>query len=184
MAAPIGADQSPSHLGLPVEDSDGETGTAASLDLIIVRLQTLEAADQVRNASDLPVVVNVRSGGVHRVVGDPSNPTDWQTRCGFHNGGLKPHVRFADSRESPVDCGICLCGSSHAPPNQSSQSCAGAFGGSFTGASCTAPVTLLAKNKKEGWEGGTTGGPLVVKGIRRVAEVHLRPAHEEVGTSE
>ena len=27
---------------------------------------------------------------------------------------------------------------------------------------CTAPVTLLAENKKEGREGGTIGGPLVV----------------------
>ena len=90
-------------------DSDEEAGTAASLDHIIARLQTLEAADQVRNASELPVVVNVRSGVVHRVVGDPSNPTDWKTGCGFHYGSLKLHVRFADSREFPVECGICLC---------------------------------------------------------------------------
>ena len=48
-------------------------GTAASLDHIIVRLQILETADQVRNASDLPVVINVRSWVVHLVVGDPSN---------------------------------------------------------------------------------------------------------------
>ena len=37
-------------------DSDEEAGTAASPDHIIARLQTLEAADQMRNASDLPVV--------------------------------------------------------------------------------------------------------------------------------
>ena len=62
---------------------------------------------RLRNASDLPVVVNVRV--VHRVVGDPSNPTDWQTCFGLHYGGLKPCVRFADSRESPEDCGTCWC---------------------------------------------------------------------------
>ena len=39
----------------------------------IVRLQSLDAADQFRNVSDSPVVVNVRSGVVHFVVGDPSN---------------------------------------------------------------------------------------------------------------
>ena len=81
-------------------DSDEEAGIAASLDRTIARLQTLEAAEQVRNASDLPVVVNMRSGIVHRVVG-PSNPTDLQTRYGFRYGGLKPHVRFADSRKCP-----------------------------------------------------------------------------------
>ena len=90
-------------------DSDEEASTAASLNHIVARLQALEAADQVRNASDLLVVVSVRSGGVHRVVGDHSNPTDWQTRCGFHYGSPKPYVRFTDPRESPVDCGICLC---------------------------------------------------------------------------
>ena len=37
--------------------------------------------------------------------------------------------------------------------------CAGAYGGSFTGAVCTAPATLLAFDKKEGWEGGSTDGP-------------------------
>ena len=64
--APIGADLSPSYV-----DSDEEAGTAASPDDIIARLQTLL------------VVVNRRSGIVHRVVGDPSNSTGWQTRCGF-----------------------------------------------------------------------------------------------------
>ena len=57
----------------PCEDFDEDAGTAASLDHIIARLQTLEAADQVRNASDSLVVINVRSGLVHLVVGDPSN---------------------------------------------------------------------------------------------------------------
>ena len=111
LAAPIGADQNPSYT-----DFDEEAGAAASVDHIIARLQSLEAADQVRNASDLLVVVNLHCGVVHRGVGDPSNPTDWQARCGFHFGGLEPHVRFADSRESLVDCGICLCRSSHARP--------------------------------------------------------------------
>ena len=55
------------------EDSDEEAGTAASLDHIIAWLQILEAADQVRNASNSPAVINVRSGVVHLVVGDPSN---------------------------------------------------------------------------------------------------------------
>ena len=86
-------------------DSDEEAGTAANLDHIIARLQTLEAADQVRNASDSPVVVNVRSGAVHRLVGDPSNPTDWQTRCGCH---LSVSLTF-ERKESSIDCGICLC---------------------------------------------------------------------------
>ena len=91
-------------------DSDEEAGTAASLDHIIARLQALETADQVRNASDLPLVVNVRSGVVHRVVGDPSKPTARQLhRC-----------------------------------------------------TCTSPVTLFAENKKEGREGGTPDGLIVV----------------------
>ena len=109
LAAPIGADQNPSYM-----DADEEAGTTASLDHIIARLRTLEAADQVRNASDLSVVVNLRSEVVHRAVGDPSNPTDQQALCGFHHGGLKPCVRFADSRESRVCCGICFFQSSHA----------------------------------------------------------------------
>ena len=90
LAAPFRAYHNPSHM-----DADEEAGTTASLDHIIARLQTLEAEDQVHNVSDLIVVVNLRSEGVHRVVGDPSNSTDRQTRCGFHHGGLKPHVRFA-----------------------------------------------------------------------------------------
>ena len=58
-------------------DPDEEASTAASSDHIIKRLQSLEAADQLRSVSVLPVVVNVRSGVVHRVVGDPSNqPSD------------------------------------------------------------------------------------------------------------
>ena len=89
LSALFGADQNPSHM-----DDDEEAGTTASLDHIIARLQTLEAADQLRNASDLLVVVNLRSEVVHRVVGDPSNPTDRQTRCGFYHGGLKTDVRF------------------------------------------------------------------------------------------
>ena len=82
-------------------DSD-EAGTAPSLDHSIARLQTRGAADQVRNASDVPVVVHVRSGVVHRVVGDPSSPTDWQTRC-----GCRLSVSLTSERkESSVDCGI------------------------------------------------------------------------------
>ena len=127
--APIGADLSPSHM-----DSDEEAGTAASLDHIIARLQALEAADQVRHASDLLVVVNVRCGVVYRVVGDPSNPTDWQTRCGCRYGGLKPYVRFADSRESQVDCGICLCWFVPRAAHPQPPSCAGASGGSYISA--------------------------------------------------
>ena len=86
-------------------DSDEEAGTAASLDHVIAGLQTPEAADQVRNASHSPVVVNVRSGVVLRVVGDRSNPTDWQTRCGSRlSVSLTP-----ERKESSLDCGICLC---------------------------------------------------------------------------
>ena len=110
LAAPFGADHDPSHM-----DADEEAGTTASLDHIIARLQTLEAADQVRNASFFLVVVNLRSEVVHRVVGDPSNPTDRQTRCGFHHGGLKPHVRFA-THVSFWWNRICFCRSSHARP--------------------------------------------------------------------
>ena len=69
-AARIGADLGPSHTAM---DPNEEAGTAASPDHIIARLQTLEAADKVRNASDSPVVINVRSGVVHLAVGDPSN---------------------------------------------------------------------------------------------------------------
>ena len=83
-AAPIGADPGPSHM-----DPDEEAGTAASLDHIIGRLESLEAADQLRNVSVLPVVVNVRSF-VHRVVGDPSKSAMSASMCS-------------------VDCGICLC---------------------------------------------------------------------------
>ena len=74
LAAPIGADLGPSHM-----DPGEEAGTAASLDHITERLQSLEDAAQLCNISDLLVVVNVRSGVVHRVVGDPSNPAAWQT---------------------------------------------------------------------------------------------------------
>ena len=58
VAAPIGADQGPSHMG-PDEDAC----TAASLDHLFERLQTLEAADQLRSNSVLPVVVNIRRSG-------------------------------------------------------------------------------------------------------------------------
>ena len=85
---PIGADPGPSNMD-PVE----EAGTVASLDHIIVRLQSSEAADQFREVSDLPLVIDVRSGVVHLV----------------RRGGVKPHVRFTDSSESSVDCGFCLC---------------------------------------------------------------------------
>ena len=128
-SAPIGADLSPSHM-----DSDEEAGTAASLDHIIARLQALETADQVRNASDLPVVINVRSGVVHRVVGDPSNPTARQTRCGFRFGGLNLYVRFADSPESRWIAEFVCAGLSHAQPIHRSPSCAGVSGGSYIGA--------------------------------------------------
>ena len=79
-------------------DPDEEACTAASLDHLFERLQSLDAADQLRSNSVLPVVVNIRSRVVHCVVGDPSNPATWQTRCGFRYGSL-PYVRYADSRE-------------------------------------------------------------------------------------
>ena len=101
------ADSNPPFIALHLAHI--EAGTAASLDHITEGLQSLEAADQLRNVSALFVVVNVRSGVVHRVVGDPSNPAAWQTRCGFHYRGPQPHVCVADSREFPVDCRICLC---------------------------------------------------------------------------
>ena len=75
-------------------DSDEEAGTAASLDHTIARLEALEAADQVSNASDLPVVVNVRSGVVHRVVGDPSNPTGLTDPLRFPLRGSKAVCPF------------------------------------------------------------------------------------------
>ena len=142
LAAPIGADQNPSHMG-----SNEEAGTAASLDHTIARLQTVEAADQVRNASELLVVVNVRSGVVHRVVGNP--PVQ---RTGRHvavsTTEVQSHMSVSLTRVSPQwFAEFVYAGSSHARP---SLSCAGAYGGSFTGASCTAPVTLLAANKKDG----------------------------------
>ena len=117
MASPIGADPGPSHM-----DPDEEAGTAASPDHIIERLQSLEAAYQLRNNSVLPVVVNIRSGVVHCVVGDPSNPATWQTRCGSA-------IRYADSRESPVDCGICLCRFVPSATHPLSSTSAGAKGG-------------------------------------------------------
>ena len=69
-AAPIGADLGPSHTAV---DPNEEAGTAASPDHIIARLRTLEASDQVRNASDSPAVIDVRSGVVRLVVGDLPN---------------------------------------------------------------------------------------------------------------
>ena len=148
-AAPIGADLGPSRM-----DPDEEAGTAASHDHIIERLQSLEAADQLRNDSVLPVVVNIRSGVVHCVVGDPSNPATWQIRCGFRYGSL-PDVRCADSRESLVDCGICLCRFVPRATHPLSSTSAGAKGGSYMGADGTAPVTHLAEKqeKKVGWVG-------------------------------
>ena len=91
-------------------DPDEEAGTAASPNHIIARLRTLEAADQAS------LWLSTCATVVHRGVGDSSNPTDWQTRCGFHHGGLMPHVRFSHSSESPVDRGICFCRSFHARP--------------------------------------------------------------------
>ena len=128
LAAPIGVGLGPSNM-----DSVEEAGTAASLDLIIVRLRTLEAADQVRTAPVSLLVVNVRSGVVHLVVGDPSI-------TGFRCGGLKPHVRFADSRESSVDCGICFVGRPTRPFHRVLEHMAAVS----LVQECTAPVTLLA----------------------------------------
>ena len=82
-------------------DPNEEAGTAASPDCITAWLQTLEDADQARNASDSPVVTNVRSGVVHLVVEGPSNQWSGRPVAGLRCGGLKPHVRFADARESP-----------------------------------------------------------------------------------
>ena len=64
------------------------------------------------------------------------------------------------ARESPVDAEFVVpvrptCGPAI------DLSCAGAHGGSFTGAFCTAPVALLAENKKAGRQVGP-GGPIVV----------------------
>ena len=50
--------------------------------------------------------------------------------------------------------------------------------GSVTGAVCTAPATLLASNKKEGWEGGTTGGPT---GVLREFQAFAPPEREVLG---
>ena len=105
--------------------SDEQANTAASVDHIIARLQALEAADPVGNASDLPVVVNVRSGVVHRVVGDPSNPTDWQTRYGFRCG-VQSLMSVLLTHVSPRWIAECVCAGF--------LSCAGASGGSYIGA--------------------------------------------------
>ena len=139
VAAPIGAVLGPSRM-----DPDEEAGTAASVDHITERLQSLEAADQLHK-----VVVKIRSGVVHCVVGDPSNPPAWQTRCGFRYGSL-PNVRYVDSSESPVDCGICLCRFVPRATFPLSSTSAGVKGGRYMGADVTAPVTHLAENKKKG----------------------------------
>ena len=113
-----------------------------------MRLQTLEAANQVRNASDSLAVVNVRSGVVHHVVGDPSNPTDWQTRCGCRwSVSLTP-----ERKESSVDCGICLC---HFVLRTSFLSMVPMLCWSCGGSCAPVPLqlTLLVKDKKEGREG-------------------------------
>ena len=75
-------------------DSNKEAGTAASLDHIIARLQTLEAADQVRNASDSAVVINVRIGVVPPCGWRSLQPAVWQTRCGFRYGGSEATCPF------------------------------------------------------------------------------------------
>ena len=133
LAAPIGADQNPSHM-----DSDEEAGTAASLDHIIARLQTLEAADQVRNAS------GVTCGCQRAQRGCP--PSGWRP---LESNGLadplwfplrRSNVRFA---ESLVDRGIYLC-------------------------RFVPPVTLLAENKKDGRRGGTSDGLIGVRHMGRV----------------
>ena len=80
------------------EDSDEEAGTAASLDHTIARLQILEAATALRNASD--VVINVCSGVVHLVVGDPSN--QWSGRpVAFSATGVQSHVSVSLTHVSP-----------------------------------------------------------------------------------
>ena len=74
----------------------------------------------------------------------------------FAVGGPKPHVRFADSRESPVDRGISCAKSSHARPIHSPNPVLEHMGAVSLVLECTAPVTLLASNKKEGWESGSS----------------------------
>ena len=130
-----------------------EAGAAASHDHVIELLQSLEAADQLRNDSVLPVVVNIRSGVVHCVVGDPSNPATWQIRCGFRYGSL-PYVRYADSSESPVDCGICLCRFAPRATKPFSSTSAGAEGGRYMGADGAAQLHAWPKTRKRVGEGG------------------------------
>ena len=45
----------------------------------------------------------------------------------------------------------------------------------------TVPVTLLAKNKKEGREGGTTGGPNVVRQLFQMTERLIRDQTQITG---
>ena len=73
-----------------------------------------------------------------------------------------PHVRFVDYA-SPRWIAEFVCAGRSTRGPSTVPSCAEAYGGSFTGAVCTAPVT---QNKKEGWEGGTTAAPTVV--VRKV----------------
>ena len=79
-------------------------------------------------------------------------------------------ARFADSRESPVDRGVCCAGRPTRGPSIV-PSCAGAYGGSCTAARMRGSSPLLAQNKKEGWESGSTGGPIIVKkGVNKKAK--------------
>ena len=138
-----------------------EAGTAASQDHIIVRLQTLEAADQVHNASVPPVVVNVRSGIVRLVLEIP--PT---LRSGrpvvVSAAGVQSHMSVSLTHVSPRWIAEFVVPVVPRAAHPSSQSCAGAYGGSFTGARMHRSSHILGQKQERMLGGWVVDGPLVV----------------------
>ena len=88
-----------------------------------------------------------------------------QRRC-----GLKPHVRFADSSKSSVDCGFCLCRFVPRAAQILPSILCRSICGSYIGAIRTAPVTLLAENKKDGrgWDAWWSDGCVDDHGLGRL----------------
>ena len=140
----------------PCEDSYEEACNAASLDHIIARLQTMEDVDQVRNASDSPVVINVRSGVAHLVVGGPSNQRS--ARLVFPLRGSKATCPFRLLTLVPGGSRNLLCRSSHMRSILSPILCWSIWQ-QFHG--CAPLQSHSWPETREGWEGGSTG-PMTV----------------------
>ena len=124
-----------------------------SLDHIIARLQTLEAAAQVRNASNSPVVINARSGLVHLVVGEPSNQRSGRP-VAVSAAGVQSHMSVSLTHVGPrwiAEFVVPVVPRATHRPNPVLEHMAAVS----LVQECTVPVTHLTY-KKEGWVGGSS----------------------------